>query len=278
MIALLAGAIAGAGVVCLIAGFTTRNTPPKPAAQRREVSGVNVATGVAGIVAAMVMLVVSRWTIAAVGVGILCGMAVNTLAKPRTTSKIAEARLDALATWCEQLRDLLRAGQLLTPSISSTSMTCPSEIQASVTRLAARMERENPSIALRRFADEIDDPTGDLVASVLLTAITHSGETAELLTELADLTRERVERRKTIEAERAATKLDMRIIIGVAVFSIVGLLVFSRSSFLDPFRTLVGQTILAAIFAVFIVAIVWARRLAIYEQPGRFLTVRNPTS
>ena len=61
------------------------------------------------------------------------------------------------------------------------------------------------------------------------------------------------------------------------VFSIVGLLVFSRSSFLDPFRTVVGQAVLAAIFATFIVAIVWARRLAIYEQPGRFLTVRSTT-
>lgn len=275
MIALLAGAIAGVGVVCIVAGFTTRDSPPRSAVARRDISAVDAATAIAGVVAAMVMLMVSRWPIAAVGVGVLAGMAVNTLATPRTSSKIAEARLDALATWCEQLRDLLRAGQLLVPSISSTSMTCPPEIQASVTRLAARMEREHPSIALRRFADEIDDPTGDLVASVLLTATTHSGETAELLTELADLTRERVERRKSIEAERAATKLDMRIIITVAVLAIVGLLVFSRSSFLDPFRTLVGQTILAAIFAVFIIAIVWARRLAVYEQPGRFLTVRS---
>jgi Flp pilus assembly protein TadB len=275
MIALLAGALVGAGVVCVIAGFTTRNSLPKPAAQRTEISGVDVATGIAGIVGAMVMLIVSRWPVAAIGVGILVAMAVNTLAKPRTTSKIAEARLDALAAWCEQLRDLLKAGELLTPAISTTSTTCPPEIQQSITRLAARMERENATIALRRFADEINDPTGDLVASVLLTATTHSGETAELLSELADLTRERVERRKTIEAERAATKLDMRIIIGVAVFSIVGLLVFSRSSFLDPFRTLVGQTILASIFATFIVAIVWARRLAVYEQPGRFLTVRS---
>lgn len=277
MIPLLTGAIVGAGFVCLIAGFTTRNSLPKTPAQRKEISGVDIATGVAGIIAAMLMLIVSRWPVAAIGVGILVGMAVNTLAKPRTTSKIAEARLDALAAWCEQLRDLLRAGALLTPAISATSVTCPPEIQQSITRLAARMERENATIALRRFADEINDPTGDLVASVLLTATTHSGETAELLSELADLTRERVERRKTIEAERAATKLDMRIIIGVAVFSIVGLLVFSRSSFLDPFRTLVGQTILAAIFTTFIIAIVWARRLAIYKQPGRFLTVRSAT-
>ncbi len=276
MIALLAGALVGAGVVCIIAGFTSKNTPPSTE-RRTEISGVDVATGVAGVMAAMLMLVVSRWPLAGLGVGILVGMAVNTLAKPRTTSKVAEARLDALAAWCEQLRDLLRAGALLTPAISATSVTCPPEIQQSVTRLAARMERENAAIALRRFADEINDPTGDLVASVLLTATTHSGETAELLSELADLTRERVERRKTIEAERAATKLDMRIIVGVAVFSIVGLLVFSRSSFLDPFRTLVGQAVLAAIFAAFIVAIVWARRLAIYEQPGRFLTVRSST-
>ena len=100
--------------MCIIAGFTTKNAP-EPTAQRTEISGIDVATGVAGVVAAMLMLIVSRWPIAALGVGILVGMAVNTLARPRTTSKIAEARLDALAAWCEQLRDLLRAGALADP-------------------------------------------------------------------------------------------------------------------------------------------------------------------
>ncbi len=272
MIALALGAIVGLGVVFIIAGFT----PPDESVRSRRrhtVSPTDAAPYVIGVIAAAVMLVVSQWPIAAVGVGILTALATAAMIRPPSTPRAAEARLDALASWCEQLRDLLRAGALLTPAIATTAHTCGIEIQAAVTRLAARMEREDATVALRRFADEINDPTGDLIASVLATATTHSGNTAELLSELADLTRERVERRKSIEAERATTRLDMRIILGICTITIVGLMLLSRSRFLEPYRTLTGQVVLIGVFAALIVAVVWARRLAVYRQPDRFLTL-----
>ena len=42
---------------------------------------------------------------------------------------------------------------------------------------------------------------------------------------------------------------------------------------LEPYRTLTGQVVLTGVFAALIVAVIWARRLAVYRQPDRFLTL-----
>ena len=68
-----------------------------------------------------------------------------------------------------------------------------------------------------------------------------SGNTAELLSELADVTRERVDRRKQVEAERASTRMDMRIIVGVCAVAVVSIILFARSEFLEPYRSVTGQ-------------------------------------
>ena len=56
----------------------------------------------------------------------------------------------------------------------------------------------------------------------------------------------------------------------------VSLVVFARSEFLHPYRTVTGQLVLAGVFAVFVGAVLWARRLATYRRPARFLTIGDP--
>ena len=275
MIAALAGGIIGLGLTLILAGFlhqpvavTRTRTAPRLTTQR-------VVPLAVGAVAGAIVLAASTWPAAAAGAGVLVGIVSSSIISRNEQPRTVEERLDAIATWCEMLRDLLRAGALLPASISTTATTCPMIIRPAVTRLSARLERENYGDALRRFADELDDPTGDLVASVLVTAMAVSGNTAELLSELADVTRERVDRRKQVEAERAGTRMDMRIIVGVCALAVVSIILFARSEFLEPYRSVTGQAVLAGIFAVFIAAVVWARRLATYKRPPRFLTIRS---
>ena len=268
----IAGALAGLGVAVLVAGFT-RPSPAARALVGPRVTSRQTAPVAAGVAFGGLVLVTSGWPTAGVGTGVLVGIVTGGLLGRQDRPKIVEARLEAIAAWCEQLRDLLGAGALLYPAIATTAATCPPPIRPAVITLAARLEREQPETALRRFADELDDPAGDLVASVLVTATSHAGNTAELLSELASLTRDRVERRKQIEAGRAASRMDMRLILAVCTVTIVTMIVFARSTFLHPYATFAGQLVLVGIFALFIVAVVWTRRLATYTQPARFLTI-----
>ena len=269
-----AGAFAGLGLTLLLAGFVRPSSPARRSTAAR-VSARQAAPFATGIGFGTLVLVTSGWPTAGIGTGVLVGIVTAGVLGREDRPKIVEARLEAIAAWCEQLRDLLGAGALLYPAIATTAATCPAPIRTAVTTLAARLEREQPGVALRRFADELDDPAGDLVASVLVTATSHAGNTAELLSELAGLTRDRVERRKQIEATRAASRMDMRLILAVCTVTIVTMIVFARSSFLHPYATFAGQLVLVAIFALFIVAVVWTRRLATYTQPARFLTIER---
>jgi Flp pilus assembly protein TadB len=269
----LLGAVAGLGVILVAAAFTA------PAATGRAARDVRtpwtlrrVAPWFAGVLAGVIVLLVTTWPSAGLGAGTLVGITVHIITSQQQRPHALEAQLDAIATWCEQLRDLLRAGALLGPAIATTATTAPAPIAVSVQRLAARLDRERPADAFRRFADELDEPSADLVAGVLVTASSHAGNTAELLTDLAALTRQRVDRRKQIEAERASTRMDMRIVIFICAAAVVSMIVFARSEFLAPYRTIIGQTVLAAIFATYIAAILWARRIATYQRPARFLT------
>lgn len=275
MIAGLCGAVAGLGLVLIVAGFVPHS--PRLAARRRtrRVTSRQAVPSVAGLVVGGLVLLTSGWPAAGVGSGVMVAVVVAAVSARDARPKAVEARLEAIAAWCEQLRDLLSAGSLLHPAIATTCGTCPPAIRPAVVTLAARLERERAELALRRLADELDNPAGDLVASVLLTATSHAGNTAELLSQLAELTRERVERRKLIEAARASTRMDMRVILTVCTATIVTMVVFARSEFLRPYRTVQGQLVLAVIFTVFVAAIVWTRRLAMYRHPARFLTVRT---
>ena len=275
MTAALVGAVAGLGLALIAAGFVHRPGSVPRHRPARRLTPRRVAPVAAGSVAGAVVLAASTWPAAAAGAGVLVGIVVAAAIGHGDTPRLTQDRLDAIATWCEMLRDLLRAGALLPAAVATTATTCPLPIRPAVVHLSARLERENHVDALRRFADELDDPTGDLVASVVLTAMTVSGNTAELLTELAAVTRERVDRRKQIEAERAGTRMDMRIIVTVCALSVVAVVVFARTAFLEPYRSPAGQAVLAGIFAVFIAAVVWARRLATYQRPARFLTIRE---
>ena len=275
--AAIAGALVGLGLVLIAAGFIRPSDVPRER-ERFDWSWRRVAPITVGATVGALVLLSSGWPAAGLGAGALVGFVTAIVSKRDERPVVVEAKLEAIAAWCEQLRDLLRAGALLSSAIATTASTCPAAIRPAVLSLAVRLEHERPERALRRLADELNDPAGDLVASVLLTASTHAGNTAELLSDLADLTRQRVDRRKQIEAARASTRMDMRIIVSVCAATVVTMVLFARSEFLHPYRTAQGQAVLLSIFGLFVLAVRWARRLATYRQPARFLAMGTERS
>jgi tight adherence protein B len=152
--------------------------------------------------------------------------------------------------------------------------TCPAPLHPEVARLATRLARQDPATAVRGFAAELDDPSGDLVASVLLLAMSRSGRTAELLSELAVTIRERAAMRLRVEADRAGQRAEARFVVGFAGLAVAAIVIFGRgTSFLHAYDSLAGQAVLAVVSVLYGAGMIWLARLTRFQRPSRLLSV-----
>ena len=55
----------------------------------------------------------------------------------------------------------------------------------------------------------------------------------------------------------------------------IGGLVFARSSYLAPYRTLGGQVVLCVLLGAFLALIVYVQRLSRFTRPARFLSLKG---
>jgi hypothetical protein len=220
----------------------------------------------------LVVLVVSGWVAPAVVLGVGAFLAIGGWQRRNTGSDMEIARLEALASWIESVRDVLMAGEQPIGAITSTVGACPPIIRPHVRRLAAGIGRQDPDVVFRRFADDLDDPLADLVAAGLAIAVRRGARTVPVLTALADQTREQVDRRRLIEAERAPTRREVQALTVVMGVLVVLLLVLGRSQYLDAYDTVSGQVFLGVMLALYVGLLVRVQQLAAFPRPGRFLT------
>lgn len=167
------------------------------------------------------------------------------------------------------------AGEQPVGAIASTVGACPPIIRPHVRRLAAGLSRQEPDVVFRRFADDLDDPLADLVAAGLAIAIRRGARTVPVLTALAEQTRQQVDRRRLIEAERAPTRREVQALTLIMGTLVVLLLVFGRSEYLDAYDTTGGQLFLGVALAGYTGLIVRVQKLAAFPRPSRFLTAAN---
>ena len=154
----------------------------------------------------------------------------------------------------------------------SSTRACSPAIRPHVRRLAIGLAQQDPAVVFRRFADELDDPVGDLVAAGLAIAVTRGARTVPVLTALAHQTRQQVERRRLIDAERAPARREVQALTLIMSAMVVGLMVFGRSDYLDAYDTRSGQVFLAVALAGYATLIARVQRLARFPRPARFLT------
>ena len=195
----------------------------------RELGGRLLGAAVVGLL----VLVISGWVLPAVVVGIGAFWVIDGWQRRDQSSVVEIARLDALASWIENVRDVLMAGEQPIGAITSTVGACPPIIRPHIRRLAAGLSRQDPEIVFRRFADDLDDPLADLVAAGLAIAIRRGARTVPVLTALAEQTRQQVDRRRLIEAERAPARREVQTLTLIMGTLVVLLLVFGRSQYLD---------------------------------------------
>jgi Flp pilus assembly protein TadB len=278
LLAVLAGAACGAGVLLLavaIRGLPARPGPPRAAAVRqrlRELAGLRAA---AALAAGAVALVATRWLVAGAGVALLV-FAWRGLSGAAGERR-ALARLEALATWTESLRDTIAGAVGLEQAIPASLRVAAPAIKEPLTALVDRLHVRVPMPdALLRFADDLDDSGADLIiAALVINARLRGPGLRDLLGSLSASVREELDMRRRVTAERRSIRRSVQIVVGVSVGMALALTLLDHA-FLAPYDGVSGQVVLAAVVGIYALGIVWLRRLARFEIPQRLLTSAAP--
>jgi hypothetical protein len=275
VVVLTVGSLFGLGVLLVVAGARGTEVVPLARLLQRMGGGVDrllVCCGAAAGLGAMAGAL-TGWPVA-VGAGALAGWIAPTWWHGRGVHTRELARVEAIAGWTEQLRDTLAAANGLEHAIGASAAVAPPPIAEAVSRLAARVEYEPLSVALRRFADDVDHPLADFVVAALVVASEKEArELGTLLGHLAECAREDARMRTRIWVGRARSRTAVRIIVGVVVVFVAGLLVMDRD-YLSAYDTPSGQLALIVVLGLFAGAFVAMDRMSRLAAPERFVRRR----
>jgi Flp pilus assembly protein TadB len=276
VLAVIAGGAAGGGLFLLVAAL--RGLPVRPARQAwfsRQARQLAGPRGAAALVAGVGVLILTRWVAGAFGVALLV-VTWRTLSGAAAERR-ALARLEALATWTESLRDMIAGAVGLEQAIPASLRAAAPSLHDPLARLADRLHTRMPMAeALRSFADDLDDPGADvIVAALIINARLRGPGLRDLLGALSASVREELDMRRKVNAERRSTRRSAQIVVGVSVGLALGLAVFNQS-YVRAYRSPVGQLVLVLVAGLYAAGFVWMRRLATFEEPERLLIGVSP--
>lgn len=219
--------------------------------------------------------VVTGWPVGVI-LAAAAGWWMPVLLGPDTSAQKQADLAEALASWAEQLRDMITGASGLHQAIAATVPVAPEPIRGRVQGLEARLRAGQPmDQAVTVFAREVDSDLGDLVALTLtMGASRQSGDIAGALSRLAEAARERATSITRVSASRARVRSSVRIIAAATTIMLLGMVVLNPA-FLGPLSTLTGQLVLGLVGGVWAISFFWLARLSMpTEQPRPF----SPTS
>ena len=277
LLAALSGALVTAGVLGVIASLRPRpvappTNPRRTAALRRRVRKIPTRTRVLALVgfgAGALVAVLSGWLVAVVAIPLAVVGLPSLLRSPAEIAQIE--RLEAMAEWTRNLAGVLTVGVGLEQALVATLRSTPEPIKPEVSRLVARLRaRWSTEDALLKFADELDDATGDLVAAYLILGARRRGAgLASVLQGLAESVADDVTARRKVEADRAKPRATARNVTLITL-GVLGFLAFN-GQFMAPYGTPLGQALLAVLLGAYAGTLVWLRRMSVGEPLPRFL-------
>lgn len=240
--------------------------PGRTALQRRTHQSLLL---VAVIVGAVTWLL-TGWPIG----GLIVGLAipgVPWLFSASTAEKKAIARLAALEAWTRRVSDYVRNGIGLQAAIIATSRAAPPLLDTEVKTLAARLHAGmDPELALRAFADDLDDYSCDEVVAPLILQLSDAGEGLHrALSDIAHSLSEEIATRSTVDSERATARYTVRFLTGATA----AVLLFGavNSAYATPYKSVLGQLILVGLAAFYVLLMLWIRSLSLPERLPRLL-------
>jgi tight adherence protein B len=223
------------------------------------------------LAAALVVGFGTGWPAAAI-LAAGAGAAAPALVGGRARRDAAVARIEAIATWTEQLRDVMAAAEGIQGAIIATGAVAPApiatEVRSLVDRLTIQDQRLRPS--LHAFAADLAHPLGDMVVASLLLAAEHQGSPTQMLAEIAASARRTAAMRSEIEASRSQTYVTTRLIV-VLTIAMATWLVVGQRQYMAPYGTPFGQLMLLVIGAVFTTSGLRLHQMARPTEPARLL-------
>lgn len=273
--AMLAGVAVAGGIALLVAAV--RGAPVKPPSGRpisvRASEAIRFVSrrGSLSVVVGGCVLVATRWPVAAISAGVLV-FSWDRLFGGAAAERAAMQRVEALASWTESLRDTIAGAVGLEQAIPASTRAAAPALQAPLRQLIDRLRgRTALPDALQQFADDLDDPSADLViAALILNSRLRGPGLREVLTALAKSSREEVDMRQRVAAQRSSTRRSVQIVVVVSLAFVLGITVFNHS-FVEPYDSALGQAVLLIVIGLFAAGFFWLRKLSKVETPNRFL-------
>ena len=271
-------ALAGAGIVgglwLLLTGLRPV-PPPTRSGRSMHLAAKDRDRLAVAAVAGLGALVLTRWPVAAVAVGVVGWVAAG--APRRRDRRAADQRTEAIALWTEMLRDAIGTARGVEGVLVATASTAPLAIRPDVQRMARRLQREPLEVVLDGLAEDLDHPIGDLVVTALqLTATTGGRQVREVLDSLATSAYAEAESRRRIDVARERPRAAMRYTAMVIAGFIVLLVVFSRG-YLEPYDSAIGQVILVFVGFYWAAGFWWMSRMGQTPTPPRLLDTEATT-
>ncbi|MFA9444428.1 type II secretion system F family protein [Egicoccus sp. AB-alg6-2] len=272
LVALLAGIIVGIGIWLAIGGLAGWQLLPdrsQLAASTARLQQTATRAGLAVLVA-MVVLVVTRWPVAAALAGFGTALAPRLLGGGRARQDAID-KTEAIASWAESVRDTMAAAAGLEEALTATAVAPPAPIAPAVRRLAERLRHQRLTDALAAFGDELDHPSSDLVVAALtIAARMEAADLGSLLSRLAESIRDDATMRVKVEVGRQRLRTSAKIILGSVVATVIMLMVLNRS-YLDAYDSPGGQAVLAVVGGVFAGGSWLMARMSDIDLPERFV-------
>ena len=271
--ALLAGLVGGAGAALLIAslaGFKPRERTERAAKAGVWLRGIAQRLAVA-LLAGVLVGLVTGWPVAGIGVAVLVFFW-SRLFGGLAHERLAMQRVEALAMWTESLRDTIAGAVGLEQAIPASARSAGPLLRPHLDALLDRLRGRMPlADALHLLADDIDDPSADIIiAALILNAKLRGPGLRDVLGALAKSAREEVDMRNRIMAQRAGMRRAVQIIVVAVALVIVGMAVLDRK-YVAPYGSPTGQLVLAVVLLFFAGGFFWLRRLSEVKTPERFL-------
>ena len=275
--ALAAGLIV-AGLIGIIVGSRPAEVSvAAPTRRRQRMARVSMSTRtrnllLIGIAAGIVVALATGWLLAILVVPLAVAGLPVLLSGSDAALQIA--RLEAMEEWTRALSGVLTSGVGLEQALIATLRSTPEAIKPEVSRLVSRLRaRWTTEDALRAFADELDDATGDLIAASLILGARRRGPgLATVLESLAESVASDVRARRQIEADRAKPRATARWVTIITIGVLV-VLAFT-GDYVAPYKTPIGQAILAVFLAAYVGVLVWMRRMSAGAPLPRFIGQR----
>jgi Flp pilus assembly protein TadB len=272
-LAILVGAAIGLGLGLVAAGLVGWPSKPKgpETAARTEALRKSGQRIIIALTVGLVVGLASQWVALGLGAVVLVFFW-DQLFGGAASEKLAMRRIEALAMWTESLRDTIAGAVGLEQAIPASSRGADPVLREHLSGLLDRLHGRMPlAEALQYLADDLDDPSADLViAAMILNSKLRGPGLREVLTALGKSAREEVDMRQRVIAQRMGTRRSVQIIVGSVLVFVLGMAVFNRS-FVAPYGTLLGEGVLTIVLVLFGLGFWWLRRLARVESPGRFL-------